>query len=65
MKLLLYTAASDSAAWVDALARAMPEASIGTWPRDATDTADYALVWKPPAGLLASPAVCLPGHRLP
>ena len=53
MKLLFYTAASDSAAWVDALARAMPEASIGTWPRDATDTADYALVWKPPPELLA------------
>ena len=53
MKLLFYTAVSDSAAWVDALARAMPEASIGTWPQDATDTADYALVWKPPPELLA------------
>ena len=53
MKLLFYTAASNSAAWVDALARAMPEASIGTWPRDATDTTDYALVWKPPPELLA------------
>jgi glyoxylate/hydroxypyruvate reductase len=53
VKLLFYTAASDSAAWVDALARAMPEASIGTWPGDATETADYALVWKPPPELLA------------
>lgn len=53
MKLLFYTAGSTSAAWVDALARAMPEASIGTWPGDATDTADYALVWKPPPELLA------------
>jgi len=32
----------------------MPEASIGTWPRDATDSADYALVWKPPPELLAN-----------
>src|ERR1700738_2949027 len=32
----------------------MPEASIGTWPRDATDSADYALVWKPPPDLLAN-----------
>jgi glyoxylate/hydroxypyruvate reductase len=53
VKLLFYTAASDSAAWVEALARAMPEASIATWPRDAADAADYALVWKPPPELLA------------
>ena len=53
MKLLFYTAASDSAAWVEALARAIPEASIGTWPRDAAETAEYALVWKPPPELLA------------
>jgi glyoxylate/hydroxypyruvate reductase A len=54
VKLLVYTAASDSAAWVEALARAMPEVSISTWPRDATDSADYALVWKPPPELLAN-----------
>ncbi len=56
MKLLFYTAASNSAAWLDALSRAMPAASIGTWPEGAagaTDGADYALVWKPPPKLLA------------
>jgi glyoxylate/hydroxypyruvate reductase len=56
VKLLFYTAASNSAAWLDALARAMPGASIGTWPEvatGATDGADYALVWKPPPELLA------------
>jgi len=56
VKLLFYTAASNSAAWLDALSRAMPGASIGTWPEGAvgaTDGADYALVWKPPPELLA------------
>jgi glyoxylate/hydroxypyruvate reductase A len=56
VKLLFYTAASNSAAWLDALSRAMPRASIGSWPEGATgatDGADYALVWKPPPELLA------------
>jgi glyoxylate/hydroxypyruvate reductase len=56
VKLLFYTAASNPAAWLDALSRAMPGASISTWPDDATgatDGADYALVWKPPPELLA------------
>jgi glyoxylate/hydroxypyruvate reductase A len=56
VKLLFYTAASNSAAWLDALSRAMPGASINTWPEaatGATDGADYALVWKPPPELLA------------
>jgi glyoxylate/hydroxypyruvate reductase A len=56
VKLLFYTAASNSAAWLDALSRAMPGASISTWPEGATgatDGADYALVWKPPPELLA------------
>jgi glyoxylate/hydroxypyruvate reductase A len=53
VKLLLYTAASGLAAWVEALAHAMPEASVGTWPDDSTGAADYALVWKPPRELFA------------
>jgi len=56
VKLLFYTAASNSAAWLDALSRAMPAVSIGTWPEGpagVTDGADYALVWKPPPELLA------------
>ena len=54
MKLLFYTAASNSAAWLDALSRAMPGASIDTWPEGATGATDYALVWKPPVELLRS-----------
>jgi glyoxylate/hydroxypyruvate reductase A len=56
VKLLFYSAASNTAAWVDALSRAMPGASIGVWSEDTTgaiDGADYALVWKPPPKLLA------------
>jgi glyoxylate/hydroxypyruvate reductase A len=53
VKLLFYTAASSTAAWIDALTRAMPEACIGTWPADADQAIDYALVWKPPDELLA------------
>ena len=55
MKLLVYTAASNTAAWVEALSRAIPGASISIWPEDATGAtgADYALVWKPPPELLA------------
>jgi len=53
VKLLFYTAASNSAAWLDALSRAMPGASVSTWPEDAKGATDYALVWKPPPELLA------------
>lgn len=52
MRLLFYTASSSTAAWIDALSRAMPEASVGVWP-DTDADADYALVWKPPRELLA------------
>jgi glyoxylate/hydroxypyruvate reductase A len=54
VKILLYTGASNAAAWIDALSRAMPEAIIGTWPDDATREADYALVWRPPPEVLAT-----------
>jgi glyoxylate/hydroxypyruvate reductase len=50
---MFYTAAANTAAWVDALTRAIPEATIGIWPQDADGAADYALVWKPPDELLA------------
>jgi glyoxylate/hydroxypyruvate reductase len=52
VRLLFYTASSSTAAWIDALSRAMPEASVGVWPH-ADPGADYALVWKPPRELLA------------
>ena len=53
MRLLFYTASSSTGAWIDALSRALPEANIDVWPDSAADAADYALVWKPPSGLLA------------
>jgi len=52
MNLLLYTAGGNTDAWVGALSRAMPEASIGTWAEGGTVAADYALVWRPPPALL-------------
>ena len=51
MRLLFYSAGDDAAAWLDALGRAVPGASIERWPTAAGD-ADYALVWKPPAEML-------------
>jgi glyoxylate/hydroxypyruvate reductase len=41
--------------WLDAFAQRMPELEVRRWP-DAGDPAgiDYALVWQPPAGVLAS-----------
>jgi glyoxylate/hydroxypyruvate reductase A len=50
--LLLYTAGSDRAMWLDALKRSFPEARIDDWPSARAGEADYALVWKPPLELL-------------
>jgi glyoxylate/hydroxypyruvate reductase A len=52
VRLLFYTASTSTRAWIDALSRAMPEASIEVWPDAGPGDADYALVWKPPAELL-------------
>jgi len=46
MRLLLATA-SQSQAWRDAFAAALPDATLHVWP-DAPAEVDYALVWKPP-----------------
>jgi glyoxylate/hydroxypyruvate reductase len=51
VKLLVYTSGGNTGAWIDALARAMPEAAIGTWPEASAGAADYAMVWKPPPEL--------------
>ena len=53
MKLLFHTAGEDGDAWRDALARALPDAKILTWPTPHPIDVDYALVWRPPAALLA------------
>ena len=58
MNILFYTATSDGARWVDALARELPRASIRIWP-ETGDPVDYAVVWKPPQDLIA----CLSGAR--
>ncbi len=52
MRVLLYSAGDDTAAWVAALRRALPAAHIDAWPAPAAPPADYALVWKPPSELL-------------
>jgi glyoxylate/hydroxypyruvate reductase A len=51
VRLFVYTAGSDAAAWDAALRRALPSAHIAFWPAPAA-TADYALVWKPPPQLV-------------
>lgn len=55
MTLLFVSAADHAQDWRDALARQLPDLPIRLWP-DIGDSADirYALVWKPPPGLLAT-----------
>lgn len=54
MALLFVSPFHDPKPWVDAIRARMPELEIRVWP-DIGDPAgiDYALAWKPPAGLLA------------
>jgi len=42
----------DSATWIAALRRALPEAQIDRWSVALGGEADYAVVWKPPADVL-------------
>ncbi|TWB50924.1 2-hydroxyacid dehydrogenase [Nitrospirillum viridazoti] len=54
---LLFVSAHDHAEdWVNELKAQLPELDVRVWPEGMGDPAeiDYALVWKPPAGLLAS-----------
>ncbi|MEA1677269.1 glyoxylate/hydroxypyruvate reductase A [Nitrospirillum sp. BR 11163] len=54
---LLFVSAHDHAAdWVNELNAQLPELDVRVWPEGMGDPAeiDYALAWKPPAGLLAS-----------
>lgn len=52
---LLYISADDPAPWRAAVAKHMPGATLWVWGQDDVDLSkvDYALVWKPAAGLLA------------
>jgi glyoxylate/hydroxypyruvate reductase A len=54
VNLLFYSAGENGAAWLGALSRALPKASIETWPTTKAGEADYAIVWKPPADLLTA-----------
>jgi len=54
MKILLYTPHTDDApAWIASLARALPAADVRLWAPGDAAPADYAVVWRPPAELLA------------
>jgi glyoxylate/hydroxypyruvate reductase len=55
MALLFYSTVDSAARWRDALARLDPGLDIRIWPAigDPREI-DYALVWRPPSGLLAS-----------
>ncbi len=52
MRFLFYTAGGNAEAWLEALGREFPDASIDGWPSALAGEADYALVWKPPMELL-------------
>ncbi|KIF80148.1 2-hydroxyacid dehydrogenase [Noviherbaspirillum autotrophicum] len=52
MRILFHSSADDPAAWLSALAAALPEASLRVWQEGDDAPADYALVWKPPAAML-------------
>jgi glyoxylate/hydroxypyruvate reductase A len=53
---LLFRSSSDSARrWKAALADTMPDLEVRVWPEiGAREEIEYALVWKPPTGMLAS-----------
>ncbi len=52
MNLLFHTAGEDAKVWEDALARALPEATILAWPDVRMTEIDYALLWRPAPELL-------------
>ena len=55
MSILFYSQADDPKPWRDALAKAFSEIAFEVWPnvRD-VNSVRYALVWNPPAGMLAT-----------
>lgn len=55
MAILIKSDAGGVSYWVDALRRQIPEQDVRVFPElGEPDEIDYALVWQPPAGLLAS-----------
>ena len=53
LRIALY-APSDAEAWTIALERALPQARIEPWSREAGPDADYAIVWRPLPDVLPS-----------
>ncbi|MCW5622379.1 MAG: glyoxylate/hydroxypyruvate reductase A, partial [Burkholderiales bacterium] len=54
MVVLFYSDIDDPAPWHAALTRALPELELRVWPEiGRSEEIDYALVWKPPTGMLA------------
>ncbi len=55
MALLFYSTVNSAARWRDALARLNPALEVRIWPEiGSASEIDYALVWRPPPGLLAT-----------
>lgn len=55
MALLFQSPVDDPVAWADALTRLEPALEVRVWPdAGAVDEIEAALVWRPPAGMLAS-----------
>jgi glyoxylate/hydroxypyruvate reductase A len=55
MAMLFQSPVDDPVAWADALTRLEPGLEVRVWPEvGRADDVEAALVWKPPAGLLAS-----------
>lgn len=56
MKILFYSPHSDDApAWIASLTHVLPGADVRLWTPGDVAAADYAIVWRPPAELLAPP----------
>ncbi|MBS1157555.1 MAG: glyoxylate/hydroxypyruvate reductase [Proteobacteria bacterium] len=53
MNIIYYNDGEDNAYWLAGLRAALPHADIRLWLPGNDKPADYALVWKPPAGMLA------------
>jgi len=53
VNILLYMPGDDASSWLDEIAAALPSANMRAWTEGDTASADYALVWKPTAEVLA------------
>ncbi|HEX7932382.1 MAG TPA: glyoxylate/hydroxypyruvate reductase A [Paraburkholderia sp.] len=56
MKVLFYMPDTEAAAWLRDFAHALPEAHLREWQPGDTQSADFAVVWRPPREMLAGRA---------